>query len=116
MFYLEQLPKELLPIQNNPNVELKKDTRINASDKDIKILLWAAYSMIAVKNVYKHPTYRPRVGCNCMDDIHRILSMAREVDFDKVKEQWYYLLGETYGTDFCRQGEKQPLPERSFQL
>jgi len=29
---------------------------------------------------------------------HRILSMAREVDFDAVKEQWYYLLGETYGT------------------
>lgn len=27
--------------------------------------------------------------------------MAREVDFDKVKEQWYYLLGETYGTEMA---------------
>ena len=55
--------------------------------------------MVAVKNVYKHPAFRPRVGSNCMDDIQRILSMAREVDFDKVKKQWFYLLSETYGTD-----------------
>ena len=99
MFYLEQLPDELLPIENKPIIELKKDTRLTPKDRDIKIWLWVAYGMIAVKNVYKHPSYRPRLGCNCMDDIHRVLSMAREVDFDKVKEQWYYLLGENYGTD-----------------
>ena len=42
--------------------------------------------MITVKNVYKHPDLHPQVGCNCMNDIHRIPSMAREVDFDAVKE------------------------------
>ena len=37
-------------------------------------------------------------GSNCMDDIQRILSMAREVEFDEVKKEWFYLLSETYGT------------------
>ena len=60
MFYLEQLPDELLPIENNPNIELKKDTTLTPKDRDIKIWLWVAYGMIAVKNVYKHPSYRPR--------------------------------------------------------
>lgn len=95
MFYLELCPRDLLPIENNPNIELVKDTRITPDGRSVKIWMWVAYGMIAVKNVYKHPSYRPRVGCNCMDDIQRILTMA----FDKVKEQWYYLLGETYGTD-----------------
>ena len=67
MFYLEQLPDELLTIENNPNIELKKDTRLTPKDREIKIWLWVAYGMIAVKNVYKHPSYRPRVGCNCIN-------------------------------------------------
>ena len=54
MFYLEQLPDELLTIENNPNIELKKDTRLTPKDREIKIWLWVAYGMIAVKNVYKH--------------------------------------------------------------
>ena len=99
MFYLEQCPKELLPLKNNPNIELVKDTGLRPDDKAIKTWLWVAYGMVAVKNVFKHPTYRPRVGSNCMDDIQRILSMAREVEFDEVKKQWFYLLSETYGTD-----------------
>ena len=99
MFYLEQLSDELLPIEKNPNIELAKYTELSPDYKTIKTWLWVAYGMVAVKNVYKHPAFRPRVGLNCMDDIQRILSMAREVDFDKVKKQWFYLLSETYGTD-----------------
>ena len=57
--------------------------------------------MVAVKNVFKHPRYRPQVGSNCMDDIQRILSMAREVDFDEVKKQCFYLLSEAYRTDIA---------------
>ena len=34
--------------------------------------------------------------------------MAREVDFDKVKEQWYYLLGENYGTDVADKVKNSP--------
>ena len=108
MLYLEKRPKQMLFIENNPKVELKRDTRITPSDKHIRIWLWVAYGMVTVKNVFKHPTYRPRVGCNCMDDIHRILSMAKEVDFDKVKEQWYYLLSETYGTDLADRVKDSP--------
>ncbi|KAL9978941.1 hypothetical protein ACROYT_G016525 [Oculina patagonica] len=93
---------------SGPSIELKKDTRIPCTDNDIKTWLWVAYGMIAVKNVFKHPKYRPRVGCNCVDDIHRILSMARGVDFERVKEQWYYLLGETFGTDLADKVKDSP--------
>ncbi|KAJ7394013.1 hypothetical protein OS493_003685 [Desmophyllum pertusum] len=99
MLYLRQYGKDLSLIEHDPKIDLVKDTGLTADTKDIKTWLWVAYGMSTVKNIYKHPNFRPRVGCNCVDDIHRILSMAREVDFDKVKEQWYYLLGETYGTE-----------------
>ena len=85
MLYLEQYEKELSFIENNPKIEWVKDTRLTTDSKRIKIWLWVAYSMITVKNVYKNPSFHPRVGCNCTDIIHRILSMAREVEFDKVK-------------------------------
>ena len=101
MFYLEQYSKELLPLENNPNIEPVKDTGLRPDDKTIKTWLWVAYGMVAVKNVFKHPRYPPRVGSNCMDDIQRILSMSREVDFEKIKELWFYLLSETYGTDIA---------------
>ena len=95
IFYLEQCPKELLPLGNNPNIELVKDTGLRPDIEAINTWLWVAYGMVAVKNVFKHPTYRPRVGWNCMDNIQRILSMAREVDFDEVKKQRFCLLSET---------------------
>ena len=54
--------KKLLPLDNNPNIELVKDTGVTRpDDKAIKTWLWVAYGMVAVKNVFKHPTYRPRV-------------------------------------------------------
>ena len=101
MLFLGQYGKYLSIIEHDPKIDLVKDTGLTADTRAIKIWLWVAYGVTTVKNVYKHPNFRPRVGCNCVDDIHRILSMAREVDFDKVKEQWYYLLGETYGTEMA---------------
>ena len=98
----------MLPIVNNPNIDLVKVTGLKPDDKTIKTWLWVAYGMVVVKNVFKHPNYRPRVGSNCMDDTQRILSMAREVDYDKVKNQWFYLLSETYGTDVTDKVKDSP--------
>lgn len=83
--YLDQHGKDLSFIEYNPKIELVKDTGVNPPDADtMKNLLWVAYGMITVKNVFKHPSYGPRDGCDCRDDIRIILSMAREVEFDKV--------------------------------
>ena len=91
--------KELLTVENNPPIEQVKDTGLRPDGKTVKTWLRVVYGMAAVKNVFKYARYCPQVGSNCMDDIQIILSMAREVDFDKVKKQWFYLLSETYGTD-----------------
>ena len=43
-----------------------------------------------------------------MDDIHRILSITREIDFDNLKEQWYYILSEIYGTETADKVKDNP--------
>ena len=49
-FYLEQRSKELLPVENNPNIELVKETGLRPNDdKTVKTWLWVAYGMVAVK-------------------------------------------------------------------